>query len=62
MRSGGFRKTHRHILVQKVTPLVSHIEEKDEDNGEVHHADEDDDDHASVHRDPHDHHQPHSLH
>ena len=41
--------------MQKVTPLIPNIEEKNEDDGEVHHAYEDHDDHASVHRDPHDH-------
>ena len=47
--------------MQKVTPLIPNIEEKNEDDGEVHHAYEDDNDHASVHRDPHNH-LTHNLH
>ena len=39
---------HRHILIEKVAPLIPNIEQHDEHNGQVHHADEDHNHQSSV--------------
>jgi hypothetical protein len=44
--------SHRHILEQKVTPIILDIEEETKDQHQVAQADEDDHHHAPVHRKP----------
>ena len=43
---------HRHILEQKVTPIILNIEEEANHQHQVAQADEDDHHHAAVHREP----------
>ena len=45
-------QTHRHILKQKVAPLVLHVKEEPEHECDVHDADEEDHDHPRVDGEP----------
>ena len=45
-----YAESYRHILVEKVTPLIPNIEQQDKHNGQIHHADEDNNHHTGVHR------------
>ena len=45
-----FHVSYRHILEEKVTPVILDIEEKARDQHQVAQADEDDHHHATVHR------------
>ena len=44
--------SHRHILEQKITPIILDIEEEAKDQHQVAQADEDDHHHAAVNREP----------
>ena len=48
------KRTDRHVLEEKLTPLILDIEEESDDKDNIHEADEDDNDHATIHWDIHD--------
>ena len=47
-----FKLAYRHVLEEKVTPIILDIEQQAEDQHQVSQANEDDHHHAAVHREP----------
>ena len=45
-------QSYRHILKQKIAPLILYVEEEPEDESDVHDADEEDHDHPGVDGEP----------
>ena len=45
-------QSYRHILKQKIAPLILDVEEEPEDESDVHDADEEDHDHPGVDGEP----------
>ena len=44
-----FNSSDRHILEERITPVILDIEQHSKDQRHVHHADEDDHNHPTVH-------------